>query len=297
MSLKPMYVWDGSAWVQVGDASTPQTTIDIAQSAPQGAITGSIWYDDDAGGLFVYDGSYWVNISGPQGPQGATGATGPQGPIGESPDTSIFLTYSTASTIYLNQDSASSTYLTQLSASNIYLTQEYYSSASANLVTLNDVQTLTNKTLEDIIISSASINNGVIFDSVIKGLKENVIIVGSSATGTINLNVEDSSILYYTSNSTANHTLNIRYNSSNTLNSKILVGESVTVTWINTNGSTAYYPTVYQIDGSSVSPLWQGGTAPSSGNSSSTDIYTLTIIKTSITPTYVVLASQTQFKA
>ena len=79
-----MYVWDGSAWVQVGDASTPQTTIDIAQSAPQGAITGSIWYDDDAGGLFVYDGAYWVNISGPQGPQGATGATGPQGPQGDS---------------------------------------------------------------------------------------------------------------------------------------------------------------------------------------------------------------------
>jgi hypothetical protein len=84
MSLKPMYVWDGSAWVQVGDASTPQTTIDIAQSAPEGAITGSIWYDDDAGGLFVYDGAYWVNISGPQGPQGATGATGPQGPQGDS---------------------------------------------------------------------------------------------------------------------------------------------------------------------------------------------------------------------
>jgi hypothetical protein len=81
MSLKPMYVWDGSAWVQVGDASTPQTTIDIAQSAPQGAITGSIWYDDDAGGLFVYDGQYWVNISGPQGPQGVEG---PQGPAGQT---------------------------------------------------------------------------------------------------------------------------------------------------------------------------------------------------------------------
>jgi len=81
MSLKPMYVWDGSSWVQVGDASTPQTTIDIAQSAPQGAITGSIWYDDDAGGLFVYDGQYWVNISGPQGPQGVEG---PQGPAGQT---------------------------------------------------------------------------------------------------------------------------------------------------------------------------------------------------------------------
>ncbi len=152
MTLKPMYVWDGSTWVQVGDASTPQTTIDIAQSAPQGAITGSIWYDDEAGGLFVYDGSYWVNISGPQGPQGATGATGPQGLQGEpgaSPDTSIFLTYSAASTIYLNQQSASSEYLTQLSASSTYLTTD---SASATYATQAQLSTIDADNLPDIFL-------------------------------------------------------------------------------------------------------------------------------------------------
>ena len=94
MPLRPMYVWDGSQWVQVGDASTPQTTIDIAQSAPDGAITGSIWYDDESSGLFVYDGQYWVNISGPQGPQGPVGPVGPQGESGI-----INTTYSSASPV------------------------------------------------------------------------------------------------------------------------------------------------------------------------------------------------------
>ena len=155
MSLKPMYVWDGSAWVQVADASTPQTTIDIAQSAPQGAITGSIWYDDDAGGLFVYDGEYWVNISGPQGPQGvagpsgSAGLTGPQGPAGETPDTSIFLTYSAASSIYLNNTAASTIYLTQNSASNIYLTQN---SASSTYATQAQLSTIDADNLPDIFL-------------------------------------------------------------------------------------------------------------------------------------------------
>lgn len=150
-----MYVWDGSQWVQVGDASTPQTTIDIAQSAPEGAITGSIWYDDDSSGLFVYDGQYWVNVSGPQGPQGpvgpsgSAGATGPQGPAGESPDTSIFLTYSSASSIYLNQSDASSIYLTQLNASSTYLTQI---SASTTYATQAQLLTIDADNLPDIFL-------------------------------------------------------------------------------------------------------------------------------------------------
>jgi hypothetical protein len=146
-------------------------------------------------------------------------------------------------------------------------------------------------------ITTANITGGTIIDTVVKGLEENIEIVSSAATGTIDLNIADSSILYYTSNASANHTLNIRYDGSNTLNSKLAVGDAVTVTWINTNGATPYYPTVYQVDGSSVTPLWQNGIAPTFGNASSTDAYTLTIIKTAATPTYVVLASQIQFKA
>jgi hypothetical protein len=64
--------------------------------------------------------------------------------------------------------------------------------------------------------------------------------------------------------------------------------------WLNTNGTTAYYPNVIQVDGSSVTPKWQGGTAPTAGNASSIDAYVFTIIKTA-SATFTVLASQTKF--
>ena len=65
---------------------------------------------------------------------------------------------------------------------------------------------------------------------------------------------------------------------------------------MNTNGATAYYNTAVQIDGNSVTPRWQGGTAPSAGNASSIDSYTYTVIKTGAA-TFTVLAAQTQFKS
>jgi len=64
---------------------------------------------------------------------------------------------------------------------------------------------------------------------------------------------------------------------------------------MNTNGATAYFPNVIQIDGTTVTPKVQGGTAITAGNASSTDIYSFTIIKTAATPTYLVLEAQTKF--
>lgn len=121
-------------------------------------------------------------------------------------------------------------------------------------------------------------------------------IVASAATGTINVNCDASgSVWYYTTNASANFTLNFRTSATATLNSTLLVGESVSVVFMNTNGATAYRPTVFQIDGNAVTPKWAGGTAPASGNASSIDVYTFTIIKTAATPTYEVLAGQTRF--
>jgi hypothetical protein len=61
-----------------------------------------------------------------------------------------------------------------------------------------------------------------------------------------------------------------------------------------TNGATARYNTAVQVDGSSVTPKWQGGTAPSSGNANSIDVYNYVIIKTG-SAAFTVLASQTKF--
>jgi hypothetical protein len=71
-------------------------------------------------------------------------------------------------------------------------------------------------------------------------------------------------------------------------------GESISVTFLVTNGSTAYYNSAVTIDGFSVTPKWQGGTAPTSGNASAIDSYSYVIIKTG-SAAFTVLASVTKF--
>lgn len=120
-------------------------------------------------------------------------------------------------------------------------------------------------------------------------------VVASASTGTINVNFLTSSAWYYTTNATANWTLNFRGDASTTLNSLVTTGDSITIAFAAAQGTTAYRPTVFQIDGNAVTPLWQGGTAPTAGNASSTDLYVFSIVKTAATPTYAVFASQTRF--
>ena len=72
------------------------------------------------------------------------------------------------------------------------------------------------------------------------------------------------------------------------------VGQSISVVVLVTNGATAYYPDVYQVYRNAVTPKWQGGTAPTSGNASAIDVYSYSIIKTA-SATFTVLASQTKF--
>jgi hypothetical protein len=123
---------------------------------------------------------------------------------------------------------------------------------------------------------------------------EAVTVSATAATGTINFDVTTQSVLYYTSNSSANWTMNFRASSGTSLNTALGTGESVTVVFMATNGSTAYYASAFQIDGSSVTPKWIFGSSPTSGNASSIDAYTFTIIKTA-SATYTVLASQIKY--
>lgn len=107
-------------------------------------------------------------------------------------------------------------------------------------------------------------------------------------------NVVDDAVQFITANSTANGTVNIRGNGSTTLNSFMAVGDTITIVLVITNGATAYYPTAYQIDGSAITPLWAGGTAPTAGNANSRDVYTLTIFKTA-SATYTTFAAQVRY--
>lgn len=140
------------------------------------------------------------------------------------------------------------------------------------------------------------IDNEVMINSTINAPFEKVNISATAATGTVNVETGSlGSVWYYTTNASANFTLNFRTSSTVALNTTLAVGESVTVVFMCTNGATPYYPTAFQVDGNAVTPKWMGGSAPTSGNASSIDAYTFTIIKTDATPTYVVLASVAKF--
>jgi hypothetical protein len=165
-------------------------------------------------------------------------------------------------------------------------------SASSNtltgVTTLTGTETLTNKTL-----TSPIVNTGTENYPVIKSPQEITTVSAIAATGTINFDTQTQAVLYYTTAATGNWTLNIRGDGSTSLNSLMATGNSITITFLATQGSTAYYNTAVTIDGSSVTPKWQG-LAPTAGNASAIDAYSYTIIKTA-SATFTVFASQVKF--
>jgi len=124
---------------------------------------------------------------------------------------------------------------------------------------------------------------------------ESSTISATAATGTINYDVTTQSVLYYTTSATANWTVNIRGNATTSLNTLMTTGDSLTVVFLVTQGATAYYNNALTIDGNSVTPKYQGGTAYTSGNASGIDAYSYTIVKTG-SAAFTVLEAQTQFK-
>jgi len=123
---------------------------------------------------------------------------------------------------------------------------------------------------------------------------EKATISATAATGTINYDALTQAVLYYTSNASANWTLNIRGSSSVALSTMMSVGQSLTVVFLVTNGATPYYPSVHQIDGSTVTPKWLSDTAVVAGNASAIDVYTYTVIRAS--GGFTLLASRSYYK-
>jgi hypothetical protein len=179
-----------------------------------------------------------------------------------------------------------------------------------NLATLTGTSTLTNKTiafgsntLSDVAsLSTAQTFTGTktfsgtssVLGMILNDVAEVATVSATAATGTINYDVTTQSVLYYTSNASANWTVNFRASSGTSLNTAMTTGQSVTVAFLVTQGSTAYYNNVVQVDGTTVTPKYQGGTAPAAGNASSVDVYMYTIVKTG-NAAFTVFASQTKF--
>jgi len=127
----------------------------------------------------------------------------------------------------------------------------------------------------------------------IQGVTEKVNVNGTF-TSNINIDTNTQAVQLNTATASANFTVNLRGDGSNSLDASMDVGESITVAFINKNDNVTYYNTTVQVDGTTVTPVWQGGAAPTGGNTTSNDVYAYTAIKTA-SSTFTVLASQTQF--
>ena len=160
-----------------------------------------------------------------------------------------------------------------------------------NFATVAGAETLTNKTLTSPALTAPVITG----TASIRQMMEGATVSATEATGTVNYDLlTNGAVTYFTSNASGNWTLNLRGDGSTTLDSVMSTGTSLTIAFLVTNGGTAYYQTALQVDGNAITPKWQNGAAPSSGNINSIDIYSITVIKTG-SATFTALASQTKF--
>ena len=123
-------------------------------------------------------------------------------------------------------------------------------------------------------------------------LREDVKITAGKLSDNQNIDLENGMVHYFTTQETTTSTPNIRFSSSETLNSKMSIGESISVTIITTAAAGGYSAQL-TIDGAAVTENWVGGSAPSDGGSSGVDIHAYTIIKTA-NATFTVIGNQSK---
>jgi hypothetical protein len=140
------------------------------------------------------------------------------------------------------------------------------------------------------LVADSAEASGVKWSNVLVAPEERTTVSATAATGTVQFDALTQGVLYYTTDASGNWTLNVRGNSGTTLNSILAVNDSITVSFLVTNGSTARVHSALTIDGNAQTVKWSGGTAPAAGNASSIDAYSFTIIKTA-SATFTVLGA------
>jgi hypothetical protein len=303
IDFTPAEIPDGFIWVDQDGAVTGlpvSATAVFTNSSPTTSLTtGTIWVDKDATSA----------VSNPFIPQAVIAAKGDL-LAGSANDTVTVLTVGSNGYI-LSANSATTSGLewiandvgdlTAVSAgTGITVTSGTGPIPSvaidSTVTTLTGTQTLTNKTLTSPAISGPTITG----TTTIAQILESATVSATAATGTINYDVTtNGAVTYYTSNAGANWTLNVRGNANTSLLNLMTTGQSLTIAFLVTQGSTAYYQSGFQVDSTSITPKWQGGTAPTAGNASSVDIYTMTIVKVATTSTvasaFTAFGAQTKF--
>jgi hypothetical protein len=188
---------------------------------------------------------------------------------------------------------------TQVQSNNLFLTK-----TDANTIFATTANTYTQAQANSQFLAQTGgsvsgntyFNANTFFNSTIftRGIIENANIIATPIGANTNFDIITQAVQYYTANAASNTTINIRGNSVTTLNSLMNTGNTASIVLLFTNGANTYYPNVIQVDGSPVTPKWQGGTTVTAGNSAAIDSYGFTVIKTG-NATFTVLASQTKF--
>lgn len=298
----PSGIPNGYIWVDqdgtIGGQPT-SATASFTASAPTSSLSmGVIWVDKDA-----------TSIT--ENPYIATAILSAKGDliVASANDTASILNVASTNGYVLNVNSATTSGLAWVdsAASTQTLTNKTIALGSntvsgtiaqfntavtdADFATVAGSETLTNKTLTSPTLTSPVITG----TSSIWQMMENATVSATAATGTVNYDLlTNGAVTYYTSSASGNWTLNLRGSATTSLNSVMSTGTSLTIAFLVTNGGTAYYQTALQVDGNAITPKWQNGAAPSSGNTNSIDIYSITVIKTG-SATFTALASQTKF--
>jgi len=308
---KPGYVYDSS-----DDTWYPLAGIAI-QSLD--GLTDVVISSAASGQALVYNGTNWVNTAETGDVSAVSAGTGITVTNGTGPIPSIAI--DTATTVDLSTAQTLTNKTINLTSNTLSGTTAQFNTAlsDGDFATIAGTETLTNKTLTTPTLQNPSVTSGTFIGGTftsapaidrptitgttqIAQILESAAVTSYSATGTVVYNVLDQgAVAYFTSSASSNWTLNLRGSSTTSLVNLVSTGQSLTIAMLVTNGATAFYQTAMQIDGTAVTSVtkWQGGTAPSSGNASSVDIYSITAIKVANTSTvasaFTLFAAQTKF--
>lgn len=130
-----------------------------------------------------------------------------------------------------------------------------------------------------------------------RAILETAIISATAISGTVVLDAKTQAVIVFDANAAGNWVFNVRGDGTTTLDSLMAINQTLTLAVEVPQGNPAFYCTSITIDGNAPAQLkwFNVGGAPTSGNISGVDVYTITVIKKAAA-TFYVRASQTQAK-
>ena len=170
---------------------------------------------------------------------------------------------------------------------------QHVNAATGKEFKVNNVSVLSATALGSSVVGSSLTSVGTLAGLDLAGLlTEHVTVTAGKLSDAANLDLANGNVFLFTTAESTTATPNLRYNSSTTLNSKMAVGDVVTVVLVTTANASAFCAQL-TIDGAAVTENWVGGSAPDGGGSSGVDIHSYTIIKTA-SATWTVIGNQSK---